>query len=38
LPPREDAGDSDKILLRSGNGVEIVLEGQKAAAPGNIIC
>jgi hypothetical protein len=29
-----DAGDSDKILLRSGNGVEIVLEGQKAAAAG----
>ena len=32
-PARGDEG-SDKILLRSGNGVEIVLEGQKAAAAG----
>ena len=32
-PARGDA-DSDKILLRSRNGVEIVLEGQKAAAAG----
>ncbi|MCU6216329.1 DUF3999 domain-containing protein [Enterobacter bugandensis] len=29
-----DTGNSDKILLRSGNGFEIVLEGQKAAAAG----
>jgi hypothetical protein len=34
LAPASDAGDSDKILLRSRNGVEIVLEGQKAAAAG----
>ena len=34
LAPDSDAGDSDKILLRSRNGVEIVLEGQKAAAAG----
>lgn len=32
LAAGSDAGDSDKILLRSRNGVEIVLEGQKAAA------
>lgn len=34
LAPASDAGDSDKILLRSRNGVEIVLQGQKAAAAG----
>lgn len=34
LAPASDAGDSDKILLRSRNGVEIVLQGQKAAATG----
>lgn len=34
LAPASDAGDSDKILLRSRNGVEIVLEGQKAVAAG----
>jgi len=34
LAPARDGGDSDKILLRSRNGVEIVLEGQKAAAAG----
>ena len=28
LAAAPDAGDSNKILLRSGNGVEIVLEGQ----------
>lgn len=34
LAASQGSGDSDKILLRSGNGVEIVLEGQKAAAAG----
>ena len=34
LAAASDAGDSDKIRLRSRNGVEIVLEGQKAAAAG----
>ncbi|HCM9274463.1 TPA: DUF3999 domain-containing protein [Enterobacter kobei] len=34
LAAAPDAGDSNKILLRSGNGVEIVLEGQKAAVAG----
>ncbi|KLW90747.1 hypothetical protein SP99_00948 [Enterobacter sp. BIDMC92] len=34
LGPSRDAGDSDKVLLRSRNGVEIVLEGQKTAASG----
>ncbi|CAM6714336.1 MULTISPECIES: DUF3999 family protein [Enterobacter] len=34
LAPASDAGDSDKILLRSRDGVEIVLQGQKAAAAG----
>lgn len=34
LADSRGSGDSDKILLRSGSGVEIVLEGQKAAAAG----
>lgn len=34
LAPARGDEDSDKILLRSRNGVEIVLEGQKAAAAG----
>ncbi|HCM9714929.1 DUF3999 family protein [Enterobacter cloacae complex sp. SHL012] len=34
LAAAPDAGESNKILLRSGNGVEIVLEGQKAAVAG----
>ncbi len=34
LAASRGSGDSDKILLRSGSGVEIVLEGQKAAAAG----
>ena len=34
LAASQGSGDSDKILLRSGSGVEIVLEGQKAAAAG----
>lgn len=34
LAPSRDAGDSDKVLLRSRNGVEIVLEGQNTAASG----
>ncbi|MBE4853931.1 DUF3999 domain-containing protein [Enterobacter cloacae complex sp. P40RS] len=34
LAPARGDEDRDKILLRSRNGVEIVLEGQKAAAAG----
>ena len=38
LAAASDGGDSDKIRLRSRNGVEIVLEGQKPPQPGNITC